>query len=115
MKNLYLCLIGLMLVLTSYGQNSTTTLFAQCKFSINDVNQMKALEQSLRNNPHIKVARLDFNTQRAFVITKDLDQLNESDFISWFEIYSDSVRCIQIGTHGVDAVNPYPFIDCEND
>jgi hypothetical protein len=67
----------------------------------------------LRSNPYIKIVRLDYTTQRSFILTKNLDELSEANFISWFNQYSDKVRCIQIGRQGVDTVKPFPFEGCE--
>ncbi|MFN6015739.1 MAG: hypothetical protein ACK47F_13710 [Flavobacteriales bacterium] len=88
-------------------------LFGQCMIEINAVEDMRALEADMRSNPYIKVVRLDFNTQRAFLLTQNIDELTEEQFTSWFNVYSDNVRCIQIGRHGIDMVKPYPFEGCE--
>jgi hypothetical protein len=74
---------------------------------------MRALETEMRSNPYIKIVRLDYNTQRSFILTKNLDELSTENFISWFNEYSDKVRCIQIGRQGIDAVKPFPFEGCE--
>ena len=88
-------------------------LFGQCMIEVSSVDEMRALEADMRSNPYIKVVRLDYNTGRAFVLTKNIDQLTEEQFTSWFNSYSDKARCIQIGRHGVDVVKPYPFEGCE--
>ena len=88
-------------------------LFAQCMIDLNDQNELSQLETEMRNNPYIKIVRLDYNTQRVFILTKGIDQLTEDQFTSWFNSYSNLVRCIQIGTFGVDAVKPFPFEGCE--
>lgn len=98
------------------AQNLATqevTLFAQCMIELQDQNEMLALEAEMRLNPSIKVVRLDYNTQRAFILTKEIDQLSEEQFTSWFNASSDKVRCIQIGTYGIDTINPYPFPGCD--
>jgi hypothetical protein len=74
--------------------------------------EMKTLELEMKSNPYIKVVRLDYNTQRAFILTKGIDQLSEDQFTSWFSNYANKVRCIQIGRHGIDQVKPYPFEGC---
>jgi hypothetical protein len=96
-----------------YSQdNSETTLFAQCMLAIDSEQEMKELELSMRQHPNLKVVRLDYNTRRVFVLTRGLDQLNEAEFKSWFESYSEKVWCVQIGRHGVDEVHAYPFEGC---
>jgi hypothetical protein len=100
----------------SYAQNLATeevTLFAQCMIELQDQNDMIALESEMRQNPNIKVVRLDYYSQRAFILTKEIDQLTEEQFASWFNASSDKVRCIQIGTYGIDTVKPFPFQDCD--
>lgn len=89
------------------------TMFGQCMIEMENVDQMRALEQEMRTNPYIQVVRLDYNTQRAFVLTKNIQDLTEEQFTSWFNSYSNKVRCIQVGVHGVDVVKPYPFEGCE--
>lgn len=88
-------------------------LFAQSKFKIENQQELKLLETKLRENPYVKVARLDFNTQRSFILVKDLESLTEEQFMSWFEEYADTLKCIQIGVYGVDKIEPYPFKNCE--
>jgi hypothetical protein len=98
------------------AQNLATeevTLFAQCMIELQDQNEMVALEAEMRQNPSIKVVRLDYYSQRAFILTKEIDQLSEEQFTSWFNASSDKVRCIQIGTYGIDTINPYPFPGCD--
>ena len=111
-------ILGLMMLvgLSAFSQTSSSNpvaLFGQCMIEMNSVEEMRALETEMRTNPYIQVVRLDYNTQRAFILTKNIDQLSEEQFTSWFNAYSDKVRCIQIGRHGVDVVKPYPFEGCE--
>jgi hypothetical protein len=97
---------------TSTVTNSEVTFFGQCLIEVLDIQEMKTLETEMRNNPYIKVCRLDYNTQRAFILTKSTETLTEEQFTSWFIGYSDKVRCVQVGVHGVDQVKPFPFVDC---
>ena len=97
---------------TSTVTNSEVTFFGQCLIEVLDLQEMKTLETEMRNNPYIKVCRLDYNTQRAFILTKSTETLTEEQFTSWFIGYSDKVRCVQVGVHGVDQVKPFPFVDC---
>lgn len=107
----------------SYGQSqqaSTTQqvparLFAQCLFDIPTQAELDQMTYNIYlNHPDVEMVRLDLNTQRAFVITTGSNPLTESDFISWFEQYSGTVSCVQVGVYGVDAMNPYPFTNCNN-
>jgi hypothetical protein len=113
MKNIVL--IGLFFIgLTVSAQTnvSQVNLFGQCMIEIATAEEMKTLELEMKSNPYIKVVRLDYNTQRAFILTKGIDQLSEDQFSSWFSNYANKVRCIQIGRHGIDQVKPYPFEGC---
>lgn len=98
-----------------YSQTDKVSLFAQCKFDIKDQKELKILENKIRQNPNVKVVRLDFVSQRSFILTQNLSELTEDQFVSWFENFSDSVKCIQIGVYGVDKINPYPFSNCLNE
>jgi hypothetical protein len=91
-----------------------TTLFAQCMIDIDNESEIKALEIEIKKNPYVQIVRVDFYSKRVFLLTKGIEQLTEQNLISWFSQYSDKVRCVQIGVHGVDIVKPFPFEGCEN-
>lgn len=113
MKNIVL--IGLFFIglrVSAQTNVSQVNLFGQCMIEIATAEEMKTLELEMKSNPYIKVVRLDYNTQRAFILTKGIDQLSEDQFTSWFSNYANKVRCIQIGRHGIDQVKPYPFEGC---
>jgi len=88
-------------------------LFGQGMIEIEDVAAAQALEADLRNHPNVKIVRIDYQTQRALVFTKDIQSMTEEQFTSWFGNYSDKLRCVQVGTHGVDQMNTFPFENCE--
>jgi len=106
----------------SYGQSQQTSttqqpnqLFAQCLFDIPTQAELDLLTYNIYlNHPDVEMVRLDLNTQRALVLTTGATPLTESDFISWFEQYSGSVSCVQVGVYGVDTINQYPFTNCNN-
>lgn len=113
--------LSLILIISLYGIQAQTTiesnnsvLFAQCLFSIESQDEMLALEQDMRNNPYVSVVRLDWHTQRAFILTKNIDALSNADLVSWFGSFANTITCIQIGTYGTDKVNPYPFTNCKD-
>lgn len=111
-------LVLLFFICTSVVSNAQstpqeTTMFGQCMIEISSATEMSALETEMRSNPYVKIVRLDYNSQRAFLLTKGIDQLTEEQFISWFNAYGDKVRCIQVGTYGVDTVKPFPFEGCD--
>lgn len=95
------------------NENNESVIFAQCLFTIESQNEMLELEQEMRANPYISVVRLDWHTQRAFILTKNIDKLSEDNLSSWFGDYAATLSCIQIGTYGTDKINPYPFTNCK--
>lgn len=97
----------------STSQQQPAQLFAQCMFDIPTQAELDQLTFDIyTNHPDVEMVRLDLNTQRAFVITTGDQPLSESDFISWFNQYSSTVNCVQVGVRGVDTMNPYPFTNC---
>lgn len=96
------------------GSESQPVFFAQCKLDIEDRTTFINLEQEMRLNPYIKLVRLDWNTKRAFLLTKDISSFTEDQLLSWLSTQSATARCIQIGLHGTDQIASYPFANCEN-
>ena len=90
-----------------------TRLFAQCMFDIPNQSVIQELQNEMYDNPNIEMVRLDYHTQRALIITANIEELTKKDFISWFGEYASTVSCIQIGVYGVDIMQPYPFINCK--
>ena len=101
-------------VFNGAAQQNNSVYFGQCLLDIESNEEIVELEATMRQNPLLKIVRLDLSTKRAFIITNSLDGLTEEQFSSWFSEYGDSIRCVQIGVNGVDAVKPYPFVDCNN-
>lgn len=99
----------------SFGQESTNSvLFAQCYFNISDRAEMLSIEAEMKNHANAKMVRLDFETQRAFILTKNLNTLSKEEISSWFGEYGNSINCVQIGVYGVDPMEKYPFTNCED-
>lgn len=117
MKNL---ILGFIFVLgafwgntqTTASQTSTPTFFAQCMVNLSDQNDLTTLENQLRSIPYVSVVRVDIPTHRLFLITKNISTFTTTEFVSWMGTYSSSYSCLQIGLHGVDPVNKYPFTNC---
>ena len=105
---LFICFVG-----TASAQE-TPNLFAQCLFTVETEEEMLELENELRELEYTTLVRLDWNTQRAFILIENLDQLTEENFMSWFGEYSETITCIQIGVHGMEEIHSYPFTNCEN-
>ena len=115
---LLVSLFAVLCLSSSYAQTQAqnytdTRLFAQCMFDISDQSEMQALQNEMYNNPNIEMVRLDSNTQRALIITANLEELSRADFISWFGEYASTIYCVQIGVHGIDVMNSYPFTNCQ--
>lgn len=114
-----LLLVGLVLMLTSFGslsqQQNETNYFAQCMLTIDNQEDFNDLTAILQANPYVKVVRLDWISKRLFLLSKDIDELPLETFKSWLGIYENKAACIQIGLHGTDLVNPYPFVNCPNE
>lgn len=117
---LFLVLPLLFLFMTAFGQveeessSQTFIFFAQCMFDISDQDEMLALEQEIRQHANTDVVRLDWHTQRAWVTTLWVSDLNEDEVRSWFGDYAGSVSCINIGELGKDTPEMYPFTNCQN-
>jgi len=117
MKYLLVILTLLGLTLTARAQNTAEepVYFAQCMINMDDQTAFTQLEQSLRDNPYVKVVRLDWISKRAFLLTKELDSFSKEQFTSWLGEHSGTATCIQVGLYTVDPINPYPFTNCENE
>lgn len=88
--------------------------FAQCLLNIDNQADFDALNLDLQSNPYVKVVRLDWHTKRLFLLTQDINGLPLGTFNSWLGTYLPAASCVQIGLHGTDQVNPYPFVNCPN-
>lgn len=97
----------------SQTNQSQTTLFAQCLFTINDATALEQLQQDIASNPNVKMVRLDMYSQRAFILTQNISSLNETELKSWFNQFESTVHCIQIGVYGIDQMWQYPFTNCQ--
>ena len=112
-----LFVLGFVLINSAFTiaqEESQTVLFAQCHFSIDNQEEMMILQDNIRLNSNIGLVRLDFNTQRAFILTKGLEHLSNDELASWFENFGETLSCIQIGIKGIDQIAKYPFVNCEN-
>ena len=97
----------------SFAQDQVTyNYFAQGMFEA-EAEDMIQLQDEMRSMAELQVVRLDHNSNRFFILTNDLESLTELEMLSWFGEYAEYVRCVQIGRHGYDIVNPYPFEGCE--
>lgn len=112
MKKLVFLLFAIIISVKLNAQETESLFFGQCMVEVQDQEAARQLESDMRTNPMIRVVRIDYTTQRAFILTNTTESLTEEQFVSWFSEYSDRTRCIQVGKHGVDLVKPYPFEGC---
>ncbi len=99
-----------------FGQQGPTpppNYFAQGILNISTEQEMRTLQDEMRQISGLQVVRLDFNTRRFFILTDGIGTVDQAAIDSWFGTYATQLSCIQIGVHGVDVVNPYPFAGCQ--
>lgn len=115
MKTIILSAFALLITTNSFSQEELDkTFFAQGMLQIDSKATMDSLQAIIRNEPYIKIARLDWYSKRIFILTRGLDTLPLSQFKSWFGGFSNKLSCIQIGVYGTDTVNKFPFTNCNN-
>lgn len=115
MKLILVTAIMLLTVQFSFSQQqSNTHFFAQCLLNIEDQSVLTSLEEDLKLMPFVKVVRVDIPTKRLFLLTQNLEEISIESFKSWLGSHSESASCIQVGLHGTDVVQPYPFTNCTN-
>ncbi len=117
MKNFLLLSVALLVTFTAFTQEweqaEQRNFFAQGMLDIPKA-EMIALQDEMRLHPNLEVVRLDHNSNRFFLLIRNLSELTEDDLLSWFGHYSTYVKCVQIGVHGVDVVHAFPFVNCPN-
>ena len=114
MKYILLILFTFSLSVSFSQSQNNSVLFAQCYFDIQNEQELLDLEANLRLHPNTNIVRLDFISQRAFILTQGINSLTQDEFKVWFEDFSSSVNCIQIGVYGVDSIDRYPFTNCQD-
>ncbi len=98
-----------------HGQtNNYPQFFGQCLININTIEEAQELTTILKENPYVDVVRVDLPTTRIFLTTKNLSAFSEINFSSWLGSFSTLASCFQVGLHGVDQVNSYPFTNCND-
>jgi len=94
-------------------ENNKYVYFAQGLFSIPE-SEISSIEEHLRNLPFLKVVRLDQYSKRFFILTENVESVTEDDLRSWFLNYGDKLKIVQIGLHGYDIVESFPFANAEH-
>lgn len=98
-----------------FAQSSSESYnyFAQGMFNLQD-SKAKELEYDLRHMEMLQTVRLDVTSQRFFILTTEQESLDVETVRSWFGDNGVNLTCIQVGRHGVDIVNKFPFTNCED-
>lgn len=100
----------------SFGQDIKTTIptfFIQSMISLDSQDQTTLLEFKLRENPNVKMCRIDYNTKTLLIITQNINNVTSEIFNSWLVEYFSKVSCVHIGIYGVDKLNNYPITNCK--
>lgn len=111
MRNLYLLLV---LIASSHltfsqvidSQIEYDQLFVQCKIHLDEVNQTE-LQNNLDSNPYVFLVRYDALTNGLFVVTKNIQLIDQSIFESWLSEYGNLITCFRKGVQGVDVFIPF--------
>lgn len=91
----------------------SSKFFAQGMLNIPQ-QEMIDLQTEMRQIPNLEVVRLDHNSNRFFILIDNMSSVSNEQLLNWFGEYAEFVNCVQIGVHGVDAVNSFPFVNCPN-
>ncbi|MCO5260525.1 MAG: hypothetical protein M9916_10310 [Crocinitomicaceae bacterium] len=95
----------------SYGQEQTL-YFSQGLFQLDDEATIQSIENQIKNDQLVSVVRLDRPTKRFFILAKE--EINTTNLTNWFGTVASTLHCMQFGKYGVDALKPYPFVDCND-
>lgn len=111
MRKLYLLLV---LIASSHltfsqvidSQNEYDQLFVQCKIQVDEANQI-ALHNNLESNPYVLMVRYDAFSNGLFVVTQNIQLIDQSVFESWLGEYGNLISCFRKGVQGVDVFIPF--------
>lgn len=118
MKKLYLLLV---LIASSHltfsqvidSQNEYDQLFVQCKIQVDEANQIE-FHNNLESNPYVFMVRYDALTNGLFVVTQNIQLIDQLIFESWLGEYGNLISCFRKGVQGVDAFIPFNENYCSN-
>ena len=110
MKKLYLLLV---LIASSHltfsqvadSQNEYDQLFIQCKIQVEEANQIE-FHNNLESNPYVFMVRYDALTNGLFVVTQNIQLIDQLIFESWLGENANLISCFRKGVQGVDAFIP---------
>ena len=92
---------------------TSSTFFIQCMVNFDSEDQTKIIQNQLNSIPYVKMCRLDKKTKTAFIITKDIDQMNAEIVNAWFGEYSSKITCMYTGLYTVDKIQDFPLTICK--
>lgn len=100
-----------------FSQNTqsaiSSTFFIQCMVNFDSDTQTAIIQNQLNSIPYIKMCRLDKKTKTAFIITKDIEQMNTEIVNAWFGEYSSKITCMYTGIYAVDKIQDFPLTICK--
>lgn len=100
-----------------FSQNTqsgtSSTFFIQCMVNFDSEEQTMIIQNQLNSIPYVKMCRLDKKTKTAFIITKDIDQMNAEIVNAWFGEYSSKITCMYTGIYAVDKLQDFPLTNCK--
>lgn len=94
--------------------SSTPVYFAEGYFEMNDEQNIDELKALVAANENVDQYRLDLEDHLFIVITKNVEEFDESMLMDWFGGYITDLHCTHIGVQGVDARNSYPYQNCQD-
>lgn len=71
-------------------------------FKIDDISKMKGLEPILKDNTDLEMVRFDYSTKIIFIVSKSGITLENTYLANMCGAYFQDIKCIQIGSLGID-------------
>jgi hypothetical protein len=94
----------------SFGQEitqNTENFFVQVMLTKCNSDIYDQIEADLKDNPYIRLVRLDRHTKGLIVGTQNIQELNQSVFEAWLGEHSDKITCYYQGIHGVHTMHAF--------
>jgi hypothetical protein len=90
------------------AQQNGAQFFAQFTYqeSLSD-DQVSEFEGNLKQNPNIRMARVDRITNGVFIVTNTITNFSESVVLTWISVDFDVIACYREGLQGVDDIIPF--------
>lgn len=89
--------------------------FIQTKLDANLTEvQINELKVDLSQNPNVFMVRIDEFSHTLYLITVEMDALNESVFKGWIAHQEQIYSCYYQGIHRIDSFKPFDDKFCED-